>query len=56
MIRKIMYCADLIPRAANGVHNSLRVQFCFREDHGLFLLREELTFLTGQALRTASLT
>ena len=34
-VRLLLDRADLIPRAANGVHNSLRVQLCFREDHGL---------------------
>src|SRR5699024_5196148 len=34
-VRLLLDRADLIPRAANGVHNSLRVQLRFREDHGL---------------------
>ena len=34
-VRLLLDRADLIPRAANGVHERLRVQLCFREDHGL---------------------
>src|SRR5699024_3433770 len=34
-VRLLLDRSDLIPRAANGVHERLRVQLCFREDHGL---------------------